>query len=53
MPIALLALAVCVIGLLAWFASGNAKVAEAGRLAFFAGLFVFLLQVPGVVTIGD
>lgn len=35
---------VCIIGLLVWVLSANAKVSEAGRLAFFAGLFVFLLN---------
>jgi len=40
-----LALIVSVLGLLAYALSSNAKIAEVGRLAYFAGLFVVLLAV--------
>jgi hypothetical protein len=39
-----LSLAICVIGLIVYIISTNAKIAEVGRLSFFAGLFVFLMQ---------
>jgi hypothetical protein len=42
--ILIIPLLVCIIGLLAYaLATNNGKVAEAGRLAYFAGLFVTLL----------
>lgn len=37
-------LLVALIGLLAYALSTNGKVAEIGRIAFFCGLFVFLLR---------
>lgn len=39
-----LSLLVAVIGLLLYVLATNPKVQEIGRLAFFAGLFVFLMQ---------
>jgi len=36
---------VALIGLIVYFASNSAKVAEAGRIAFFGGLLAFLLSV--------
>jgi hypothetical protein len=43
MVITVFSLVVCVAGLLLWALSSNAKVAEAGRLAFFAGLLALCL----------
>jgi Na+/phosphate symporter len=42
--IVFLSLLVCVIGLIIYAISNNAKVAELGRIAYFAGLLAFLLQ---------
>ena len=42
--IAFLSIIVCVIGLIVYLIGTNGKAAELGRLAFFAGLFAFLLQ---------
>ena len=39
-----LSLLVCIIGLLVYALSSNAKVAELGRIAFGCGLLAFLLQ---------
>lgn len=38
---------VCVLGLVVWFFAGHAKVSEAGRIAFFCGLLVALMQFAG------
>jgi Na+/phosphate symporter len=38
-----LPLLICLIGALVYALSSNAKVAELGRIAFFAGLLAFLL----------
>ena len=40
----MIALLVCVVGLLVFALSANAKVAELGKLGFFAGLLAFLLM---------
>jgi len=42
--IAFLSIIVCVIGLIVYLISTNAKAAELGRIGFFAGLLTFLLQ---------
>ena len=39
-----LSLLVAVIGVLVYALSNNGKVAEMGRIAYFAGLLAFLLQ---------
>lgn len=39
-----LSLAVAVVGAIMWIVCKDAKYGEIGRLAFFAGLFVFLMQ---------
>ena len=41
-----LSLLVCIVGALVYVISTRAKFSELGRLAFFAGLLVFLLQLP-------
>lgn len=41
-----LSLLVCVVGLLVYALSNNAKVMELGRIAYAMGLLAFLLQVP-------
>lgn len=41
-----LSLLVCVLGAFVFALSANPKLAELGKLSFFAGLFVFLLQLP-------
>lgn len=43
MVISVLALVVLVVGLLVYALSANAKVAELGRLAYFAGLLALLM----------
>jgi len=43
--IIVLSLLVAVIGLLAYFMASNPKTVEAGRIAYFAGLLAFLIQV--------
>ena len=40
-------LIVAIVGLLMYVLASNAKVSEAGRIAFFAGLFVALLAIGG------
>ena len=40
-----LSLLVCIIGLLVYILAANPKAAELGRIAYFAGLLAFLLQV--------
>lgn len=45
-------LLVALIGLLLYYISGNPKHQEVGRLAFFGGLLVFLLQVGGGRAVG-
>jgi hypothetical protein len=45
-----LSLLVCVLGALGYALSNNGKVSELGRLAYLAGLVVFLLQIPTHVT---
>ena len=40
-----LPLLICVLGLLVYALAANPKVQELGRLSFFAGLLVFLLQI--------
>lgn len=47
---ALLPALVALIGMLVYALSSNAKVAELGRLAFFAGLLVFLFETSHDVT---
>lgn len=42
-----LSVAFALVGVLAYALSGNPKVSEIGRLAFFAGLLVFLASVGG------
>jgi Na+/phosphate symporter len=42
-------LLVAIIGALCYALSSNSKVAEMGRISFFAGLLVTLLQVQGHV----
>lgn len=49
--IVLLSLLVALAGVLAYALSANPKVQELGRIAYFAGLFVFLLQAEQVVTL--
>ena len=39
-----ISLLVCVIGLVIYFIATKGEVKEAGRLAYFAGLLAFLLQ---------
>lgn len=46
-----LSLFVALIGVLMYALLGNAKLAEIGRLAYFAGLLAFLLQVSHTVTV--
>lgn len=46
----LLSLLVCVIGLLVYALSANAKVAELGRIGFAFGLLAFLIQADKVVA---
>jgi len=47
-----LSLLVAVVGVLMYALCVNAKLAEIGRLGFFAGLLVFLLQaVPHLVSV--
>lgn len=36
---------IAVLGLVVYFVSNNAKVAEAGRIAYAMGLLAFLLQI--------
>ncbi len=43
-------LLVCVVGLVAWALTANAKVSEAGRIAYFVGLF-WLVAILAHVTI--
>lgn len=43
MVISPLALIVCVLGLIVWFAVSNSKLSEAGKWMFIAGLFAFLM----------
>ena len=44
-------LAVAIVGLLVYGFSANSKAAEAGRIAYMVGLFVFLFQVVGAHVI--
>lgn len=44
-----LALVVCIIGVLAYALSTNAKVQELGRIAFAFGLLVVLLKFSGAI----
>jgi Na+/phosphate symporter len=47
-----LALLVCIVGLVVYAISTNAKAAEIGRICFFTGLLAFLLvSVPRLVTV--
>jgi hypothetical protein len=46
-----LSLLVALIGVLAYFASGNPKVQEIGRVSYFAGLLAFLLEVVRTVAL--
>ena len=39
-----LSILVAIIGLILYFVSGNAKVQECGRIAYFCGLLAFLLK---------
>ena len=43
--IIVLSLLVAILGLLAYFMASNPKTVEAGRIAYFAGLLAFLIQV--------
>jgi len=45
--IAFIPLVVCVIGLLAYALSNNAKASEAGRIAYFCGLLVLMFELAG------
>jgi Na+/phosphate symporter len=45
MVISILALLVCIIGLLIYVLASNPKLSEIGRLMFFAGLLATLLAV--------
>lgn len=45
--VAVIPLLVCVAGALIYALATNSKLVEMGRLAFFAGLFVFLLFLGG------
>ena len=42
-----LSLLVCIVGVLMYALSANPKVAELGRISYFAGLLAFLLVVAG------
>lgn len=54
MVISVLALVVMVAGLLVWAFASNAKMAEAGRLAYFAGLLALMLAAgQKTVTLGQ
>ena len=44
-----LSLLVCVIGCLCYALAANPKIAELGRISFFAGLLAFLLQADKLV----
>ena len=44
-----LSLLVAIIGLLVYALSANPKVAELGRISYFAGLLAFLLQAGEIV----
>ena len=47
-----LSLLVAIVGLLAYALSSNPKIAEIGRLSYFAGLLAFLLEaVPHLVGV--
>ncbi len=46
-----LSLLIAVIGLLVYALSANPKVAELGRISYFAGLLAFLLQAARVVNL--
>lgn len=51
--VAFVPLLVAVVGVLVYALSTGAKLAEIGRLAYFAGLFVFLMVVANhVIRIG-
>jgi hypothetical protein len=47
----LLSLLVAIVGILVYALSTNGKVQELGRIAYFAGLLVFLWQAQEVVTL--
>ena len=47
-----LSLLIAIIGLLIYALSKDGKVAEIGRVTYFAGLLSFLLQVAQMVTLG-
>jgi Na+/phosphate symporter len=49
--ILLLSLLVAIVGCLVYALAANPKVNELGRIAFFAGLLVFLLHVDEVVKV--
>ena len=44
-----LSLLVAIVGLLMYALSANGKLVEIGRISFFAGLFVFLMQAPQLI----
>lgn len=46
-----LSIIVAALGLLAYMLSSNTKAAELGRIAFFVGLLVFLLQADQVISL--
>lgn len=46
-----LSLLVAVVGVLMYALAANPKVAEIGRLSFFAGLLAFLLQADKIVPL--
>lgn len=47
MLIAIIPLIVLIAGLLLWVLAANPKVSEAGRLMFFAGVFVLTWKLSG------
>ena len=46
-----LSLLIAIIGLLVYALSANPKVAELGRISYFAGLLAFLLQAAQLVSL--
>lgn len=47
MLVAIIPLLFLVVGLLLWFIASHPKVAEAGRLLFFCGMFVLTWRLGG------
>lgn len=46
-----LSLLVAIVGVLMYVLSTNAKLAEVGRISYFAGLLAFLLLIQRIITI--